>query len=81
MENTSLAQITAIAAKVFKVPASELTPQSSANTVDGWDSLGHASFITEVEKVLDIKFSLIELVTLSTLQEVADNIDSKRNGA
>jgi acyl carrier protein len=80
MDNTSLAQITEIAAKVFKVHASILTPQSSANSVDGWDSLGHASFIAEVETALNVKFSLIELVTLSTLQEIADNIDTKRNG-
>jgi len=79
MQQTTIYQVIDIASKVFNVPASSLSPDSSAHTVENWDSLGHASFIAEIENSLDVKFTLIELVTLSTIQEIANNIDSKQN--
>ena len=49
-----------------------VTRESSARTVDGWDSLAHINLVSSIEQEFHIRFALGEL---ETLQNVGDMID------
>lgn len=57
---------------VFDQPDLIITRDSSAYTVDDWDSLAHINLVTAIEKHYKIKFALGEL---QDLQNVGDMLD------
>ena len=63
------ARLAEIFADVFDEDAIELTPETSAKDVDGWDSLTHIRLILTIEKAFKIKFSTSEI---GKLQNVGD---------
>ena len=54
-----------------------LTPQTTANDVDDWDSLSHIQLIVAIEKKLKIKFTSKEILSWSDISEMIDCIASK----
>jgi acyl carrier protein len=54
-----------------------LTPQLTANDVDGWDSLAHVRLILTVEKAFHISFTASQVGRLKNVGELADLIQSK----
>lgn len=61
-------QITEIAAKSFKCsPASIDFNSASTTTVDGWDSLAHLSFVTNLEAAFNIHLNAKEIMKVATL--------------
>ncbi|MEO1714384.1 MAG: fatty acid--CoA ligase family protein, partial [Bacteroidota bacterium] len=49
-QNTFMEGILNAASEAFQVPKEQLGPTSSAANVDGWDSMAHLLFITNLEK-------------------------------
>jgi acyl carrier protein len=54
-----------------------LTPQLSADDVDGWDSLKHVRLLLTVERTFKIKFSVSEIGRLKNVGDLATLIQSK----
>jgi acyl carrier protein len=54
-----------------------LSPQLTANDVDGWDSLAHVRLILTVEKAFHISFTASQVGRLKNVGELADLIQSK----
>ena len=54
-----------------------LTPQLSADDVDGWDSLKHVRLLLSVERTFKIKFSVSEIGRLKNVGDLATLIQSK----
>lgn len=79
MNESTFNKVVEIAAVVFKTSILQLDLNSSAETVDKWDSLSHAIFISELEDHFNIRFSLTELITLSTLSDIIESIEAKQN--
>lgn len=52
----------------------EVTYETTANDVDGWDSLTHISIIHEIESVFHIKFSIAEIQGMKNTGELVDSI-------
>ncbi|MBN2167365.1 MAG: acyl carrier protein [Marinilabiliaceae bacterium] len=77
MFEATLKEVIEIASTVFKTPVEDLSGLTTSDNVESWDSMGHASFIANLEKHFNIKFTIIELVMLSSLDEIAKNIESK----
>jgi acyl carrier protein len=42
---------------LFNVPAESLTPASSAETIELWDSIGHLNLVLALEEEFGIRFS------------------------
>ena len=40
------------------------------DTIDGWDSLAHINIVTELERHYDIRFSLADLQTITTILDL-----------
>ena len=68
-----LEEVTAVVRNVFADDEISLTPTSTADEVDGWDSLMHLNVIIALEKRFAIRFSTAEI---SDLKEEGKNIGS-----
>lgn len=62
---------------VFDEDLIELTPELSANDVDGWDSLTHIRLILTIEKAFKIKFSTSEIGKLKNVGDLVALIESR----
>jgi acyl carrier protein len=79
--NSIITELTPIFQDVLDLPDLALTPESSANNVDGWDSLAHVNLVVAIEKHYKLKFALGELQGLKNVGEMADLIVRKRTKA
>ncbi len=55
-------ELTNVFREVFDDPALTLTPETTANDVDGWDSISHATLIVAIETRFKIRFDTKELL-------------------
>ena len=54
-----------------------LTSETTADDVDGWDSLVHIQLIVAIEKYFKIKFTSREILTWKNVGEMIDCISLK----
>ena len=54
-----------------------LTPELTADQVEGWDSLGNVRLIVAIEKALGITFSTAEITDLANVGQLAQVIERK----
>ena len=64
-----------IAKEVFEDVELVLTEESVADEVDGWDSLTHLVFISEIEKKYKIKFLMGEIQGFANVGELVSTIE------
>lgn len=57
--------------------ALNLTRETTANDVDGWDSLTHIQLIVAIEKHFKIKFSSKEILSWKNVGELLDSLQAK----
>lgn len=55
----------------------ELEYSTSADDVDGWDSLAHMTIISEIEKRYGIHFKLRDIIKLNTIGDLCESILKK----
>ncbi|MHA7057493.1 acyl carrier protein [Aquimarina sp. M1] len=55
----------------------ELSDETTANDVDGWESITHMMIITEVEKTFSIKFKLMDLMNMNNVGDLIKSIQSE----
>ena len=78
MDNTAIiTDIQPIFRDVLDLPDLQLTRQSNASNVEGWDSLAHVNLVMGIEKRYKIKIALGELQDLKNVGEMADLIRKK----
>ncbi len=63
--------------RVFNNDSIELTPQTTANDIDGWDSLSHMNLILAVELEFNLEFTQKEAFGFQNVGELAACIDQK----
>jgi acyl carrier protein len=63
--------------RVFNNDSIELTPQTTANDVDGWDSLSHMNLILAIEVEFQIEFTQKEAFGFQNVGELATFINQK----
>jgi len=74
---TTMEILNQIFCMVFDDDTIQLKPETTANDVDGWDSLSHVNLIVAVESKFSIKFSQKELVSFKSVGDLLKSIDSK----
>ena len=62
---------------VFDDDSVALKPETTADDVDGWDSLSHIRLVLTVEKAFNVKFSAAEVGKLKNVGELVGLIHSK----
>jgi acyl carrier protein len=78
MDETEIyARLKPIFEDVFDEDAIAITPQLSANDVDGWDSLTHIRLLLTIEKQFKVKFSTSEIGKLANVGDLVALIRSR----
>lgn len=73
-----LAEVTAILREVLDDPAVELTEDSTAADVPGWDSMAHIALVVEAECRFAITFQAAEIEGLHRVGDLVRLIAAKR---
>ena len=74
-----LAQLSAIMQEVLDDPSVTLTPTTTADDVEDWDSMSNITFVVEVERRLGIKFNTAEIEEMRNVGDMLDMIVAKRS--
>lgn len=74
---SALAKLNSIFCEVFDAPDLRITPEMTANDVDGWDSLSHINLIVAVETAFGIRFTQKELLTFKNIGGLLRSIENK----
>ena len=79
MDDTkTLQELSAIMRDVLDDPGLTLTRTTTAQDVEGWDSMVNITFIVEVERRFGIKFKTAEVEEMRDVGEMIDMIAAKR---
>ena len=70
-------ELTAVFREVFDDDSIQLTPELTADDVEGWDSLSHVNLIIAVEMKFDIEFTQKEIRSFANVGEMTACIESK----
>ncbi len=76
MMSSILPQINDIFQDVFEDDDLEVTRETTAHDVEGWDSLMHVTLIVNVEKVFGVKFASSEISALKKVGDLEELIHS-----
>ena len=74
---TTLEQLTPIFRQVFDDESIVITRKTTADDIDGWDSLSHMNLVAAVELKFNIRFALGELQALRNVGEMVDLVEKK----
>jgi acyl carrier protein len=72
-----LAELTDLFRDVFERPDLTLTRQTTAQDVEGWDSVNHINVIVAAEMHFGVKFKTAELDEMKNVGELVDLIGQK----
>ena len=70
-------QLNKVFRDLFDDEGIELTPQTCADDIEGWDSLAHINLIVAVEAKFKIKFKTAEIESLRNVGHLVDVIAHK----
>jgi acyl carrier protein len=70
-------KLTGIFRNVFDDEDIVIGPETTANDIDGWDSLSHINLIVAVETMFSIRFTQKELLTFKNVGDLHNSIERK----
>ncbi len=62
---------------VFDDDSIRITPKTTANDIDDWDSLEHITLISAVEREFGMKFKMGEISSMKNVGEMAQIINHR----
>lgn len=66
-----LEHLIAITKDHFRDSGVKINRQTSSADVPGWNSLNHVMLISRIEKELDIKFDLLQMIDMKSVEDIA----------
>lgn len=75
-----LTQIESVVTEVLGGDKLNLTPETTAESVEGWDSLSHIQIVVGLERQFGIRFNAAELIDYQNVGALADGIQRKLAG-
>lgn len=63
--------------QVFDDDDIKIVPETTANDIDGWDSLSHVNLIVAIETKFNIRFTQKELLTFKNVGDLLNCTRSK----
>jgi acyl carrier protein len=74
---TTSDRVKSIASDVFAVPAEAISCESSPETIDGWDSPKHLSFVLALEETFQFQLSPEETERIRTIGDAVKLMEDK----
>ena len=75
MNSETVQRIEKVAREVFGRNDLSLKPESTAQEVDGWDSLGHINFMLGLESEFGVRLRPAKTARLKDIGKLAEHID------
>jgi acyl carrier protein len=63
--------------QVFDDDSLQVTPATTANDVEGWDSLSHVNLIVALEMIFNTRFTQKELLSFKNVGDLFNSINAK----
>lgn len=79
MSSPLFERVRGIAADVLQVPGNEITPQSSTENVETWDSLHHLNLVLAFEQEFGVRFEPEEIDQMNSVQQIVTVLGHKLN--
>lgn len=70
-------QLNSIFCKVFDDKDIKITPETTANDIDEWDSLSHINLVVSIERGFGIKFKNSEIIKWKNIGQMLDSINER----
>ncbi|NMC59293.1 MAG: acyl carrier protein [Candidatus Methanofastidiosa archaeon] len=70
-------QLNEVFREVFADDSIELTPETTADDIEGWDSLSHVNLMIAVELKFGIEFTQKEIRSFNSVNQIMDIIIGK----
>ncbi|MBT3880238.1 MAG: acyl carrier protein [Candidatus Scalindua sp.] len=77
MAESIISEVISIFSDLFNVSPEELGPESSPDTVEGWDSLQQVNIVLDVEQRFNITLSPPEIEEMLTVQDIVGIVNKK----
>jgi len=74
---TIFEQVRIIAADVFAIPRDRLSPDSSPETIESWDSIQHLNLVLALEEKFQVQLSPEEIEQMHNIGQVAKVLEAK----
>ena len=78
MSMTTFESLNQVFRMVFDDDSIQIQPDTSANDVDGWDSLSHVNLITAIEAKFNVRFTQKELLKQRNVGDLVADLERKR---
>jgi acyl carrier protein len=59
-----------VVARVFNLDPSEVTEQSSKDTIEEWDSMGNLSLVTGLEEEFKVSLSIADAMEMTSVRHI-----------
>ena len=77
MSPTIFDQVRDLAADLFAIPREAITPETSPDTLDRWDSMQHLNLMLDLEMTFGVKFTAQEQAEMLSIGAVAGTVERK----
>jgi acyl carrier protein len=67
-------RIKRVMSQVLGVPADKITPESSQDTIERWDSIGHMNLCLALEEEFEISFDDQQVVSMTNYASIVQTI-------
>ena len=79
MDESVLLNVRQVVADIFDQPLADVSPESSPQTLPGWDSLGHLNLVVALEQEFGLHFSPAEVERIRSVATAAWVIEARNS--
>jgi len=79
MSSQLFERVRGIAADVLQVPATQITLESSTESVETWDSVHHLNLVLALEQEFDLQFEPEEMDQMHSISHIVNVLENKLN--
>ena len=70
-------QVRQISADIFRVSVDQITPETSPETIENWDSVQHLNLVLALEERFGIQFEPEEMDGMKSIAEIVELVARK----
>jgi len=78
-ENALLDELRAVFAEVFRVPASDIGPETQFGELPQWDSMGHMDLMVALESKFGVEISAETISELISVPAIVAHVQARQN--
>ena len=81
MTASTLQQVRSIASDIFGVPTDKITPESSPETIENWDSMQHLNLVLAIEEKFGVQLEPEDIEQMKNIGAVAALVERLQSAA